>query len=504
MVEEKLPEFKGLRAVLWPIHNFELKKFLPMGLIMFCMLFNYSTLRTLKDSFVVTTCGAEVISALKMWFVLPSALLFVMLYAKLANALSKTSLFYTVLSIFLGFLACFVLFLYPNRDVLHPDLSGAIESLPSLKWIFLAVQNWTLSLFYIMAELWGSVVLTLMFWQFANDVTSVKEAKRFYSMFGIIGNLGLIVSGHLTQIFTKIGETTVEGVDVWGTTINWLVGAMLVFGVCALFLYSWIQRNVLTDPRLYNPGDAGKPKKKKEKLSISESFKYILSSKYIGFIALLPLCYGISINLVEGAWKSQVRMAFPTANGYASFMGSFQIWMGSASVFCMFIGANILRKFKWHTAAVITPWMILGTGALFFAFMIFNESLDPMMAAMGTTALMMAVIIGQIQNVLSKATKYSLYDSTTQMTYIPLDEELKVKGKAAVDVVGGRMGKSGGALIQWALLACVPGSTLVSIAPTTFAVFLVIMVLWFWTASGLSKEFEALTKGAESEKTAKA
>jgi ATP/ADP translocase len=66
------------------------------------------------------------------------------------------------------------------------------------------------------------------------------------------------------------------------------------------------------------------------------------------------------------------------------------------------------------------------------------------------------------------------------------------------------MGKSGGALIQWALLACVPGSTLVSIAPTTFADFLVIMVLWFWTASGLSKEFEALTKGAESEKTVKA
>jgi AAA family ATP:ADP antiporter len=125
--------------------------------------------------------------------------------------------------------------------------------------------------------------------------------------------------------------------------------------------------------------------------------------------------------------------------------------------------------------------------------MIFNESLDLMMAAIGTTALMMAVALGQVQNVLSKATKYSLFDSTTQMSYIPLDEELKVKGKAAVDVVGGRMGKSGGAFIQWALLASISGSTLVSLAPVMLGIFLMIMLLWFWAVSGLSKEFEAVT-----------
>ena len=32
------------------------------------------------------------------------------------------------------------------------------------------IRNWTYCLFYVMAELWGSVVVSVLFWGFANQV----------------------------------------------------------------------------------------------------------------------------------------------------------------------------------------------------------------------------------------------------------------------------------------------------------------------------------------------
>jgi ATP/ADP translocase len=36
-----------------------------------------------------------------------------------------------------------------------------------------------------MAELWGSVVVSVLFWGFANQITTVDEASQFYPLFGL-------------------------------------------------------------------------------------------------------------------------------------------------------------------------------------------------------------------------------------------------------------------------------------------------------------------------------
>ena len=52
------PQFSRIREALFPIHNIEIKKFLPLALIMLCILFNYTILRDTKDSLIATAPGA--------------------------------------------------------------------------------------------------------------------------------------------------------------------------------------------------------------------------------------------------------------------------------------------------------------------------------------------------------------------------------------------------------------------------------------------------------------
>ena len=39
------------------------------------------------------------------------------------------------------------------------------------------IEYWTFSLFYCASELWGSVVISVLFWSLANEVCTIAEAK---------------------------------------------------------------------------------------------------------------------------------------------------------------------------------------------------------------------------------------------------------------------------------------------------------------------------------------
>ena len=160
------------------------KKIVPLGLMFFCILFNYTILRDTKDVLVVTAKGssAEIIPFLKTWVNLPMAIGFMLLYTKLSNVLSREALFYTVIFPFIAFFGAFAFVLYPLRDAIHPT-ALADKLLAALGPSFLGpvaiLRIWSFCLFYVMAELWGSVVISVLFWGFANQVGSLK--------FGLLG-----------------------------------------------------------------------------------------------------------------------------------------------------------------------------------------------------------------------------------------------------------------------------------------------------------------------------
>lgn len=488
----KKTEFGKLRTIFWPIHNYELKKLLPMLFMFFFISFNYSVVRNIKDALVVTGpgSGAEVIPYLKLYGVIPAAVIFMVIFAKLSNILSKPNLFYVSVVPFIIFFLIFDLVLYPARNVIHPhELGEHLQSIaPRGFYGFIAMfRNWSFSLFYIFAELWGSVVLSLLFWGFANDTTKIEESKRFYALFGIGANVALEFSGLATKHYASIRSDLPAGVDPMQVTLDGLTMLFAFAGVCVIAIYWWINRFVLTDSRFYDPTKI-KKKAAKPKMSLMDSFRYLTHSKYMGYIAILVIAYGISINLIEVTWKNQVGILYPSTNEYLQFMGNYNRAVAWTTIFMMlFVTGNVLRIFGWKVAALITPTVLLITGLIFFALVIFMGQVESTISAMGTTPLVAAVLIGTIQNVMSKSAKYSLFDPTKEMTYIPLDQESKVKGKAAIDVVGSRLGKAGGSFIQQGLFTFV--GPLSAVTPHIAVIIFGIISAWMYAASKLSKEF---------------
>ncbi|QVL57418.1 MAG: NTP/NDP exchange transporter [Simkaniaceae bacterium] len=501
-------DFGKWRSRLWPIHRFELKKLIPMVLLFFFILFNYTILRDTKDTLVVTAAkGSHVIPFLKLWAVLPSAFIFMIMYAKLSNKLSKTVLFYSSVIPFIIFFGLFATVLYPLRESLHPhEFCNWLEAqsfLPQgLKGLVDVIRNWTFSLFYVMSELWGSMAISLLFWGFANDISKVSESKRFYTIFAMFANISLIVSGTFVQWSASIREkvTAIGGTDPWQTTLNYTMSMVVVAGALVVGIYWWINKYVLTDKRFYDPTQQKVTKSKKPKLSMKESFMHLIRSKYLGCIALLVLGYGISINLVEVTWKQQIHDLYPAANDYQAYMGGFSKMTGFITILVtFFLGGSIVRRFGWGKTALITPIMIMVTGVAFFAFMIFGNSLGGMVQAIGLTPLAIAVNIGMMQNIGSKSCKYSFFDPTKEMAYIPLDQDEKVKGKAAIDVVGARLGKSGGALIYSGLFIVAQTSAVAVVAPYVAIILLGIVFAWIIAARSLNKQFLSLSARREQE-----
>lgn len=504
MSEKTTQEFEGFRKFVWPIHFFEIKKVLPMFLMMFFISFVYTVLRDVKDSIIINAPGsdAETIPSIKLFGVLPAAMIFFAIYGKLANILSKERLFYTVLTPFLIFFALFSYVIYPNVTTLHPHESAEwlLTVLPrGFRGLIAIYRNWSFALFYIFSELWGSVALSLLFWGFANQITRISEAKRFYLVFGLGANVALPFAGRFVRHFSN--PANLVGIeDPWGYTLSRLTLLIIISGIIVMSLYYYMNNVVLKDPQFAPKEGEIKTKKKKPKMSFVESLTHLASSRYILSLTILVVAYGCLINIYEVTWKSQLKLAYPDNNQYANFMGFYSETMGWVSIVMMlFVGGNVIRNFGWLVGASFTPVMLLVTGTLFFCFVIFRDSVAGPIAALGTTPLMMAVYVGLVQNILSKSSKYSLFDPTKEMAFIPLDEEFKVKGKAAVDVVGARMGKSLGSGIQTALFFF---GTLAQLTPVLAGICILFGIIWLYAVKSLNNDFHELSEKRRKEREA--
>ena len=154
-------------------------------------------------------------------------------------------------------------------------MDSLVKEFPNFQWFIRIGGSWSYATFFVMAEMYGSMIVTLLFWQFANQITKTHEAKRFYSHFGLLGNISLPIVAVVFWLFlSKDSNYVPENVKMIP-----VLCIVIVMDCLMLLIYTWMQRNVLTDPLLYEAKVEGAGAKKKAKLSLGDSFKLIFGSK---------------------------------------------------------------------------------------------------------------------------------------------------------------------------------------------------------------------------------
>lgn len=496
--------FGIIRSAIWPIYPQEVKKLVPMIIMLFLICFNYSALRNMKDAIVITASGAEVIPFIKVWAILPSAILVTLIFAKLSNIYSQEKVFYIMTSAFLLLYGLFAFVIYPYRDELHPFASADyLETiLPSgFKGLISMYRYWTFTGFYVISELWSTIVLTVLFWGFANEITRLSEARRFYSVLSIGSNLAAVAAGLASIVVSQEGNFNPNiplGHDGWEQTMMILVIVIIISGCLTMATFRWMNKNVLNDPSYDDLHQIKREQKKKGRLSFKESLTYVSNSKYLVCIAIIVVAYNLVINLVEVVWKDQLKNLYPAPSEYNNYINNLLMIQGVVSIIMSIGLAQMINHFGWTKTSLITPIVMFFTCLGFFGILFYQDHPSLFfLSFFGTTPLAIAVFFGSMQNALSKACKYSVFDATKEMAYIPLDHESKLKGKAAIDGVGSRLGKSGGSLIHQGLLMIF--ATVTASAPYVAAILVGVIFLWMIAIRSLGTQFDSLVARREQE-----
>lgn len=490
----------------------------PMAFMFYWMALANGILDALKDTLVVTAFGgAEQIPYLTVYAVLPCSFAFVGVFAKFSQRWGREKLFYIFLSIFMAFFALFTVVLYPNAASLHPTAfaEALVSDLPlGLAGGVAVLTNWVYSLFYVSSELWGDVILSLLFWGMANETTRLQDASIIYPLLGVGANMAQASSGAITRWVSGVWQPAVPADEVWAVKLRFLMSIVMFCGVGIAATHAWIMhrahkadggagkeaaRVAAIEAREAHAAEKAKnaervaagKKPKKAKTGLFDALRFVLQKPEVLCLAIMSISQGLSSILFQVAWKGQLRILHPSPQAYSAFMGDVQLMSGALTCTMMLAAPWLFKKLGWAGTLGVTPKSAMVLGWAFFGFSIWMANGGFLVQT--SPWLPYLVWGGSILYVIERAAKFSLFKPAEEMVYITLDDESRTKGKAAVDVLGAQVGKTGGSFMQQGLLLWC--GTIVAALPALMIGHSFIVVLWLWAVKRLD-----VMHGAELEK----
>lgn len=422
------------------------RRFLVLFSLMFgivCLLnMNYCLLRSARNALVVVDLGqgASSIPIFELCGTMPGAVVMVYLLTRLLNRFSIHKVFLITLAVFSGFFLFFAVGIYPSLHLWKETLAGW-SWLPGHEWFSVLLPQGFSMLFFVMAELWKIALLTVLFWGLVNQYIPLTDAKRFYAPLMLGGSMGTMLSGPLIKLCTS----DYFSAGSWSRSLTLMMLSLALLGIATAWLYTKLWREFA--------GPKKEEKKEEENISLWESIRLCLKSRYLLLLAWVTVADYVAYTLGEVIFLDVLKQKYPDPRLYCDYNGQLAFWSGLlTAISALIITPLILKKYRWVVASLVTPVCLLITeGAFFFTLWMPSHEMH----------LDLLVLLGTIFFCVVRAAKYTLFDTSKEISFLLLPSLEKMQGKLVIDGICSRIGR-GGASLMSILLIQVCGGVLAS------------------------------------------
>ncbi|MBI3508182.1 MAG: hypothetical protein HY069_00905 [Chlamydiia bacterium] len=409
------------------------KLFLAMFGIITLLNVGYALLRSVRSALVVADLGggAGSIPLFEVCGSMPGAILMTLGLTWLLNRYPIQKVFFITIASFIGFFLLFVFAIYPSLPMWKSSLA-AMQWLPGHGVLSSFLPQLSAMIFFAMAELWKIALLTVLFWGLVNQYLPLDSAKKYYAPLMLGGSLGTFLSGPLISLCTSYGVS-------WATSLTRMMLSLAVLSGVTVWLFSFLRKSLREMGEMKQEGKEEKPL-----LSVWESIQICLRSKYLLLLAWMTIADYIAYTLGEVIFLDVLKKLYPNPVDYCQYMGKLSTWSSVlTAISALVITPLLLRKCRWVIASLITPVCLLATeGAFFFA--LWNPKTSQ--------NLELLVLLGALLFCLVRAAKYTLFDTSKEISFILLPNLEKMQGKLVIDGMCSRLGRGGASILSIGLI----------------------------------------------------
>ncbi|KAH9411501.1 TLC ATP/ADP transporter [Ordospora pajunii] len=406
-------------------------------------------LHILGDIAVMKTQIPSSILFIKSVLVVPASFFFIDVVQRKLKILGSSRMLEIILLCSSAFVLLFGTVIWPNSKALQIDFfwsrdifsEGKMNS-RQLDFLFptlLVFNEWTSSVLYLISELWGSLIVSFMFFSRLTHQCTEAQLKRFFPMLSLISGAVMLSSGLIIRNLNSYRDTLCfDGKEAMFSNV-FVVASILGLVTTGV---SFFTDRFLTKQQSSMKGVIHG----NENITLSKSLKLMQKSKLLASMTTIVIMSSVCSSVVEATYRGGIALgaaqASETISSYVTSLNYSAQIITSILLLVIFFkpaGQFIDRK-GWLPVAIVAPAMVVISLMIFFPIVFLNLRREEV------ARFILENHIGMVVVSLMRISKYCFFDISKEAVSIRIDPMHRQMFRGIHDGLGLNVGKTIGSL----------------------------------------------------------